>query len=287
MRKMLRWLIRKILEFSPAFLKNLAVRVPFSRFSKIASWLFWGEEVIRWRGVLVKVNPGHIHEFYPYFLGDYAKDEIEKLIGLCKGSSLFVDVGANIGLMSLAIAFACPKLEVFAFEPDHNLAKKFHFNLGLNQSLSDKVHLIEKAVADVNGDLFFQPSLEARNIESGRLTPEESLSSTGYPVACVRLDTFFDDLGRYPEVIKIDVEGAELFVLRGLQGLFDKGFPKAIIIEVHAPYFNQHSPEFKTETKATLEQAGFSLCQLEGKDGKKLELLNDWPARLHILATRN
>lgn len=54
------------------FLRRLTIRVPFSRFHGLASWLFWGEKIIEWRGVRVAVNPGEVHGYYPYFLDDYS-----------------------------------------------------------------------------------------------------------------------------------------------------------------------------------------------------------------------
>lgn len=58
-------------------LRRAAERVPFSRFHRLASWLFWGREAIRWRGVRVIVNPGEVHGYYAYFL-DYASEEITR-----------------------------------------------------------------------------------------------------------------------------------------------------------------------------------------------------------------
>jgi len=287
MGKIIRRVTRKVLQHSPTFVKMGAVRVPFSRFHKIASYLFWGEEIIKWREVFVKVNPGEVLGYYPYFLGDYSKEEIEKLIELCEEARIFVDVGANIGLISFALARARPQLKVYAFEPDRNATKRFRDNLDLNPDISTKVHLIENAVADVNGDLLFQPSLDCSNPEVGRIVTEEKQNLTAYAVPSVRLDSFFENVGKYPDVIKIDVEGFELRVLEGMSGLFNKGFPRAMIVEVHPFYFSgQEALAFKSKMKSILEKGGYSLFWLEGKNWKKLCPPEDWPGRLHILAIR-
>jgi len=286
-RKGLRRLIRKVLQGNKIkFLKELALRLPYSRFHKIVGWLFWGEEAIRWRGITIKVNPGETHGYYTYFLGGYHQEVIEKLIELCRQESLFVDAGANIGLLSLSVAYACPRLEVFAFEPEHNVAMRFRANLELNQSLSYRVHFVEQAVAEMNSDAFFHPSLDPGDIETGRLLFDKPQPAIDYLVPVVRLDTFFQNIGKYPDVVKIDVEGAELRVLQGMSGLFQKGFPKAMLIEVHQPYFSQDALTFKTEIKTILEQAGYSLSWLDRETWDALPLPENWPGHLSILAIK-
>lgn len=284
-RKGLRRLIRKVLQGNKIkFLEKLALRLPYSRFHKIVGWLFWGEETIRWRGITIKLNPGEVHGYHTYFLGGYSEEMIGKLIELCRQSSLFVDVGANIGLISLSVACACPRLEVFAFEPEQNVAMRFRANLGLNQNLAHRVHFVEQAVAEINSDAFFHPSLDPSDIETGRLLFGQLQSAIDYLVPVVRLDTFFQNIGRYPDVVKIDVEGAELRVIQGMSGLFHKRFPKAMLIEVHQSYFSQDALTFKTKIKTILEQAGYSLFWLDRQTWDALPLPENWPGHLSILA---
>jgi FkbM family methyltransferase len=274
------------LKISPKFLKNLAFRLPFSRFFKLASWLFWSEEIILWHSVFVKINPGRLHEYFLYFFGAYSEEEIKKLIEFCKESHVFADVGANIGLVSLAVAYAYPRLEVFAFEAGHKAAGEFCLNLSLNPEMSERVHLVEKAAAEENGDLFFCPGLNCKEIELGRTMEDDPHSSSGYRVAGVRLDTFFRQLGKYPEVVKIDVEGAELQVLNGMKGLFEIGLPKFMLIEVHPCYFTRDVLDYKTKIKSILEESNYDLFLYNNGRQQELPAPGDWPGRLHILAFR-
>lgn len=286
MRKVLRKLIRMTLKISPKFLKNLAFRLPFSRFFKLASWLFWSEEIILWRSVFVKINPGRIHEYFLYFFGAYSEEEIKKLIEFCKESHVFADVGANIGLVSLTVAYAYPRLEVFAFEANRRVVGEFYFNLGLNPGMSERVHLVEKAVVEENGDVFFCPNADCKDIETGRIMDDKLRSSAGYLVSGIRLDTFFRDVGRYPEVVNIDVEGAELRVLNGMKGLFEIGLPKFMLIEVHPCYFTRDVLDYKTKIKSILEESNYDLFLYNNGRQQKLPAPRDWPGCLHILAFR-
>ena len=57
-----------------------------------------------------------------------------------------------------------------------------------------------------------------------------------YTVPCMRLDEYFGHSGRRPpDMMKIDVEGAELAVLRGTVGLFEAGLRPTILCEVIRP----------------------------------------------------
>jgi len=67
MRKVFCRLIRMTLKISPQLLKNIAIKLPFSRFFKFASWLFWCEDIVRYHNVSVKINPGRLHEYFLYF----------------------------------------------------------------------------------------------------------------------------------------------------------------------------------------------------------------------------
>jgi len=289
MRRILRRLIRKILKLGPESLRKAAVRVHFSRFRKVAIWLFWGEEIIYWKGVFIKVNPGDMNGYFLYFFGDYSEIEVNKIIERCKQASVFADVGANIGQMSLVAAMACPKLEVFAFEADHKIAAQFRANLKLNPDLATRVHLIEKAVSDINGSLLFQPTPDIGHIGLGRLALDGLRHPTlGYKVSSVRLDTFFAAIGKCPDIVKIDVEGAEIHVLEGMKELFCKGLPLAIFVEVHATFLGDNSLIFSSKVKEILENAGYNLFYLKGNNWKSWELSkerSEW-LHFHILALR-
>lgn len=269
---------------SPDSIKRLAVRIPFSRFSHAASRLLWGNEQVAWRGLTVEVNPGEVHGYYVYLLNEYATPEIETLIGLCRGGRVFADVGANIGLVSLALASACPELRVVSFEPDAGVAERFRRNVRLNPGVASRIELNELAASDSNGTAQFVSS-DAGNPETGHLSMSGQPSS-GPTVQCGRLDDFFADRDQKPDVIKIDVEGAELKVLQGMPLLLERSRPKAIMIEVHGFAFGADAAAVKGEIAGILQRAGYTLRRrTQGKQwwGPIGEPAS-WPSRCHVLA---
>ncbi|WP_082769709.1 FkbM family methyltransferase [Caulobacter sp. CCH9-E1] len=136
------------------------------------------------------------------------------------------DVGANIGLLTLVMARAAgPEGKVIAFEPEAtpraNLEKMKHLN-GLSwvevrdQAVGEKAGRLTFHVSDIIGhsSLYALPEAEeARTVE----------------VEVVRLD---DVAPRQRlDVVKIDVEGAELDVLAGMKGVIAKNPDLAILAE--------------------------------------------------------
>jgi FkbM family methyltransferase len=264
-------------------LRRVAVRLPFSRFHILVSRLFWGSEVITWRGIRVEINPGDVMGYYAYFLGDYATEEINKCIELCHSARTFADVGANVGLISLSVARVCPKLTVFAFEPDRQIAARLRRNLALNQDLGDRVHVVEAAVAGQEGTMLFVPTNDPTNAEVGRLADEHS-DTNGYPVHVVTLSRFFAQQEVYPEVVKIDVEGAELQVLRGMHNAPRQ--PDAILMETHGFYFGPQADDFNREVIVELDAMGCSLLRLHSGMWQELRGPGELGARSHLLALR-
>jgi FkbM family methyltransferase len=132
---------------------------------------------------------------------------------------LAVDVGSNIGLMTLDMAVAVgPEGRVIAFEPNAGLAALTRENLQINW-LHDRVDVRAQAVSATIGEttLF----VGSRHLSLGTTMPSvhegiEERESISVPT--VTLDNALDDEG-YVDFLKIDVEGGEQAVLRGVTGL--------------------------------------------------------------------
>lgn len=136
------------------------------------------------------------------------------------------DVGANIGLLTLVLAWAAgPTGKVFAFEPEGvpraNLEKMKHLN-GLAW-----VEVRDQAVGEKPGRLTFHVS-DIIGHSSLYALPDAEEAHT-VEVEVVRLDDIAP--AKRMDVVKIDVEGAELDVLAGMKGLIAKNPDLAIVAE--------------------------------------------------------
>jgi FkbM family methyltransferase len=128
----------------------------------------------------------------------------------------YVDVGTNIGVVAASMAaHLAPAGQVFAFEPSPETVRLAASTIALNDA--DNVTLFNAAVSDSDGSLVFNATPGNSAIASPRRHSFGLLNVwQEVTVPAVRLDTLHAD-GELDGVslLKIDVEGHELSVLRG------------------------------------------------------------------------
>lgn len=117
----------------------------------------------------------------------------------------------------------------------------------------------------------------------GRIASEFDKSNCSQ-VEIVRLDDFFKN-GIQPDVLKIDVEGHEIEVLKGMQGLFKRGSPKAIMLETHGFYYGINKNQYNSKIIKELNSNGYLIYILRNNQWLPLEspLCS---VRSHLLAIR-
>tara|TARA_B100000123_G_scaffold63333_1_gene44487 strand:+ start:320 stop:1039 length:720 start_codon:yes stop_codon:yes gene_type:complete len=122
----------------------------------------------------------------------------------------FLDVGANIGVWSLAMQ---NKFEnVIAFEPSTKNLECLRLNWD--------GEIREYAVGDVNSTVVFKDS--AKNCGNGKVRPDLTVEGSAYEVEMVKLD---DQNITDCSLIKIDVQGFEWQVVQGAQNLIETQLP--------------------------------------------------------------
>jgi FkbM family methyltransferase len=137
-----------------------------------------------------------------------------------KPGSVIWDVGANMGLFSFAAAgLAGPKGRVYAFEPDAVMARLLRRSARLNPGAA-AVEVVPCAVAQ---DLSLARFEIARRSRASNALEGFQLSESGgvrevETTMTVSLDWLAERLPA-PDVLKVDVEGAELAVFRGARRL--------------------------------------------------------------------
>lgn len=129
----------------------------------------------------------------------------------------FVDVGANVGIWSLPMRSHFEK--VISYEPSRQNIEC------LKSNIPNGIELREKAVADFNGEAKFHQA--GKNCGDGKLC-REGVKST-YMVPVVKLD---DENLQNVDMIKIDTQGWELDVLKGMSNLIVAQRPW-IMIEIN------------------------------------------------------
>ena len=139
----------------------------------------------------------------------------------------FVDVGANVGLMSMLLA---DKVQhALLFEPNPLAAERARQNIATNR-LSFEVY--ESALSDAEGFVSFEDLGGVNTCNRTVIGFEPTVSTRTVPRT--RLDEFLRTLGPLPapvSAVKIDVEGHENAVLRGMTGLLGTERPRMIMFE--------------------------------------------------------
>ena len=190
--------------------------------------------------------------------------DVEVLRSYLSSGDTFLDIGANHGTYALQLASVVgPTGQVFAFEPQPRLVDVIRCSVAANAFTSCTV--IEGACGDADRELtFFAPAL------SGGGSLFRQSAGSGAQTTTVRQRRLDDLMATRPVhgrvAIKLDVEGAEVAVLRGGRE-FLRAHRPPMLIEM-----NQHSLSAAKQTEATLvaalRDAGYTV----------FAELSSWPA---------
>ncbi|MGI8431718.1 MAG: FkbM family methyltransferase [Chthoniobacterales bacterium] len=145
---------------------------------------------------------------------------------------MFFDVGANVGFYSLlGSKIAGPRGVVVAFEPFPRNLSFLWRHLDLNRARN--VTILPMACAERDA---LERFIAGENHALGRLAGEiaaDSGRAPGTRISTITLDSAVARLQLQPDVVKIDVEGAELRVLAGAETLLAQTRP-AILLSTHS-----------------------------------------------------
>jgi FkbM family methyltransferase len=200
----------------------------------------------------------------------------DTLLSLLRPGDVFFDVGANVGWYSLLAARAVGSAgKVIAFEPSVSNAALLQENVAANRLTN--VTTIAAAVTDESGwaTFLYGGSLEGRlskddseaqaRRRAGRKTPKRS-----WVVPILALDSWLAETAQPPpSVLKIDVEGAEVGVLRGMTETLRTAKP-VLIIELH---------NTRAEVADLLDSVGYEHAPIESDASTR-----EGPWWAHVLA---
>ena len=181
--------------------------------------------IVDQNGLKLKVDISDYIGHYLYF--GFKDETIDVLFSLCKPASYVIDVGTNIGWTLLNLAQRSPQGKIVGFEPDPYNYQVCKENIQLNHL--NNIVLLQRGL----GAQAAKTTMEVRtpnNRGGNRISPATTPGSI--EVTIERLDQV-EELKSWTRVdlIKIDVEGYELDVLQGAEGLLQKHQP-ILFIEI-------------------------------------------------------
>lgn len=212
------------------------------------------EATLPWGAQLVADPREHIGGCV-YRSGVYDLVVLEAIVRLADRGELALDVGANIGLMTSALALAVgPTGRVLSFEPHPRLIEKLQHNVGLwRQRIGwHHVNVHPVALSDDDGSASLTAPVDFSE-NQGRASLEDYYNGDSVTIQTRRLDGIIlqeDFIG----VMKMDVEGHEYKALNGAHNLLTNGRIRDIIFEE----YDQPSRVFDL-----LESYGYSIFGLK------------------------
>lgn len=180
------------------------------------------------RGYSLVLGPGDRNA---YIVDRHERSIVDLAARLCQPGFCVLDIGAHIGYFSLLFAIkAGPTGRVVTIEPNPANVAKIRAMVAANGLRN--LELIPVAVSDEDGEL---PFVTEETGQMGHLVTRDQ-PAPGTNAVVVRVARL-DDLARVHgidrvDLIKMDIEGAEVKALAGMAGLLDR-FRPTVICEWH------------------------------------------------------
>lgn len=164
-----------------------------------------------------------------YYLGLYEFESMAFILHSLKKEYLFVDVGANLGSHSI-LASSVVGSETIAFEPNEDAVKKIFKQLEIND-IESKVKVKKLGIGDKVDNLYFTNNRDALN-RVAIPNKDKSFIKTEISTLDLEINT------TKKIIMKIDVEGFEMNVLKGANELLKSDKLLAIVVEING--FNRN-----------------------------------------------
>lgn len=166
-----------------------------------------------------------------WWRGPYEELPTKAFKKIVKAGDTVIDVGANIGYYTI-LASQCVKESgrVFSFEPVSKIYKRLLFNTLGHKNITTIKSACgkEKCLTKIS---VYNDSVSAGSSISA---PDNSVTESLEEIEVLRLDDYMRQKGiKKVDVVKIDVEGYEMNVLRGMEGIIRANLALNIFIEIN------------------------------------------------------
>jgi len=204
--------------------------------------------------------------------GAYEDGTLAVMASVLRAGGRFVDVGANVGLMSL-VAARCvgPQGQVDSFEPLPEIRALLTQSLRVNGFGQVRLHGCALGSAKATLEISRHPEV---NRGSASLAWSAPVAAEKSAVAVERLDDVLGEAARGSiDMIKVDVEGWEFEALKGAQGLLSAERQPVVCIEFsteHALWGGTHAEMFRT--MVDMGYRGFKLARSKASSSPLVEV---------------
>lgn len=221
-----------------------------------------------------------------YYQGVAEPETRDFLFRFLKTGMVFLDIGAHLGEFALYAATKVgPTGQVHAFEPHPEVCEILRQNVALNALQGVKVS--QAAVCDEDGSVQFAIPADPAGSLIWSKNAQVTTPIHTVQVPSITLDTYWKGSGKKVDLIKADVEGAELLVLKGSQSLLCKESTDAPVILFE--YLPSNMTAFGYEPQDLfnfLHNYGYTICEYRSNKGLSVLTSPSVPAltsRSHLL----
>lgn len=259
-----------------AFPATMAADVPLIRAGLRMAWI----RALGAVGIRKYVAPSGLGYDFVCHIGDlaeypyYHRRAFQHELAICAAwlreeeRPVAYDVGANVGFFATQLAqiLAGQSLQIYAFEPVPTTFAKLVQSVH-DLGLSDRVHAIAAAILDdarpVHLSYCQRNSLYAQIVANGSPRAGDALAHA----PGMTLDGFHSFVGVLPALVKIDVEGSEVAVLRGAKRLLARPDRPALLFE--------YNPDTLLECGAAADSfrellSGYALHYVDDFEGRRM-----------------
>lgn len=201
--------------------------------------------------------------------------ETEYFISKLHEGDVVLDIGANVGWFSLVAAkYIGAKGKVHAFEPRPDTGRALARTIADN-ALGNVIKFWPYALTDRAGTVELAWAPNSDNPGGSHLVGKSRpVGAASASVQAAPLDELLPDVA--PDVVKMDIEGAEPLAIRGMVKALSRSRPP-ILSELHTGQLKQVSNTSPREYIELLSSLGYACYLLEnGRPGERLE---DFPER--------
>lgn len=156
------------------------------------------------------------------------------LFDLARHHKVIFDVGSNIGQAAMLMLYNDTVERIVLIDPNPKALSWAAENLIMN-NLSEKAHFIPAFISDKDGEAveLFTIGVGAAGSKFKSFAKTASKMNSHFTVPTLTLDSLVERLNLEPDLVKVDVEGAEYEVLKGGTNLASEG-RTVFFIEIHS-----------------------------------------------------
>jgi len=190
------------------------------------------------------------------------KDIQDKLFALSLEKDYFIDIGSNIGIMTLSVALRNHRINIMAYDPNEFVLGYLKKSIKKN-NLSDRVVAINAAVSDQAGTAYMNFSIGPY---SGHLADK------GTQVEVIDFGSLLKEFNDKKTLFKMDIEGFEKNLVSVL--VKEKNPAHCFVIEIHPKGLNGISdPDFVLQQ---LFNNNYTVKDVNGKKVTSKADIIDW-----------